>query len=327
MMKCHNNNALFTLVLFSLILITSAACRHQADQNPPAPTSIPADRAPRAWGLSDAADNIGILVLDYQTYDLQRAYLSYAAPCTPANSGGRTPPLDDDTLLQLASGFFEVTGAGWPRILDESSGEWRLEMSLTRVGDLAVIEIPPLDFGGFAIFHGCAGRLLYAADIVWSGVGEQLYPAIPLPSSALQHTGRSPASPRTFNVVFGPGAEHGDHDGKGEKAWTSVRDLNLIQELAVAPYDVLVYLYPPSVGAFQPEVAHWVVFIALPGPIDSALWTPGAVTATPSPTATGTNTWSPGPVVTMTGDPGTVLETPESPYPGQTPGADSYPEG
>jgi hypothetical protein len=48
------------------------------------------------------------------------------------------------------------------------------------------------------------------------------------------------------------GSLDANDEKSGLAAWHAVQDLNLVQELAASPYDVLVYLYPKAVGLFDP---------------------------------------------------------------------------
>jgi hypothetical protein len=125
---------------------------------------------------------------------------------------------------------------------------------------LAVLEIPPGDFGGFAVLNRCSGLVIFAGSILWMGKGEQFFPANPINPGLLAHKKTSINSPQRVDVIFGP------YVGLVEKesalsAWDSIQDLNIVQDLAVSPYDVLVYLYPRTVGMFNPADAEWVIFL------------------------------------------------------------------
>ncbi len=201
--------------------------------------------------------NIGIIVLDFQTLQLQRAYLSVQTPCDELNL-----PVDDEELALRAGGLFSAVRRDWPRrILEDEEGvREELAFETSHKGDLALLELLPGDFGGFAVLHRCSGLVVYAGSIVWMGTGQQLYPAMPIDPGALKRTWRHQVPPpEQIDVMIGPYARGAEAEGLA--AWRSIQNLNFVQDLASGPYSVLVYLYPRSVGAFAPAHANWVIFV------------------------------------------------------------------
>jgi len=86
--------------------------------------------------------------------------------------------------------------------------------------------------------------------------------------------------------MIGPAADADEE--RGIAAWDSIKDLNLIQELASAPYTVLVYLYPRTMGMLDPAQADWVIFIHRgppPEPPIIVTTIPEPVPVSPLPTA------------------------------------------
>lgn len=160
-----------------------------------------------------------------------------------------------------------------------------------------MLEIVPGDFGGVAISDPCSGLVLYAGSIVWAGGGEQLYPAAPIRSDALKRVSQQISPPRRVDVVIGPYAD-GDEEG-GIAAWNSVKDLNLVQEIASAPYSVLVYLYPRTVGMFNPANADWVILLYR-GPTPATPNPNLRPTITPPPVPTSQQLLSPPPTLIPT---------------------------
>ena len=208
--------------------------------------------------MDPSLSNIAIIVLDYQTLQFERAYLSRQEPCN-----SKRQPVPEDEIKERAGGIFNATGKYWSqRIVTDEKGNEReeLDFEIQYKGDLAILEISPGDFGGFTVSHRCSGLVLYAGSIIWSGTGEQMYPANPISSNAITRDGKVPNSPQRLDVVVGP-AVYSVKEESGIAAWKSVQNMNLVEALAKSPFDVLVYLYPRTVGEFNPNKALWIVFV------------------------------------------------------------------
>lgn len=201
------------------------------------------------WQINSSALNYAIIVLDYQTLTLKSAYIQPLSPCQHQ--------VDDEVIKSRADGFFEaVMEYGTRRVT--ADGKTELGINVQRVGDFALAEISPNDFGGAAILDPCNGLVLFAGSIVYDGAGEQLYPATPIRPDALRYqTGQIP-QPQRIDGRAGPSST--GTEGY-EKAWNSVQSLNLVQDFASSSYSVFVYLYPRTVGVFLPENADWVIFL------------------------------------------------------------------
>ncbi|MFQ5856047.1 MAG: hypothetical protein ACE5LU_10425 [Anaerolineae bacterium] len=228
-----------------------------APTTPPTPT--PGDEnGPQTvppWYVDPYSSNIAIIALDYQTLRLKNAYFTRQVPCD-----GRHPPVDDEELRWRASGLFAATGRWVADFMDEQPCPIeKVNFHISRVGDFVVLYEPAVDFGGVAVSHPCSGLVLFAGSVVWAGRGRQLYPADPILPEALEHTPEQAPPPQRIDI-WGLGGELEDVED-GMAAWNSVRGLNLVKDLASAPYSVLVYLYPRSVGLFDPDSADWVIFV------------------------------------------------------------------
>lgn len=218
------------LVMISLcitLLGTSCSRRTLPVVIPPTPTSTVTQPA---WFIDPNQSNIAIIVLDYQILQLKAAYLTQQEPCS-----SQRQPVCDEELKDRAGGIFDATGDNWSRRVTPDQGDTlgQLAFDTRCAGDLAILEIEPTDFGGFAVSHRCRGAVIFAGSIVWMGRGKQLYPANPLPSVALLRRSNSIAPPQRIDVTSGPAAPPAD-----EKSRLAVQDLNLVQELAASLYDV-----------------------------------------------------------------------------------------
>jgi len=125
--------------------------------------------------------------------------------------------------------------------------------------------LPPSDFGSMAFIYTETGETVFGATIVWMGIG-----AIQYPSAFL---GPDRFSVRAVNVELPSDAEYYDWEGniwtpdsatlaQTSEAWETVRSLDVVHAFADRPYKVGFYLYPPTVGMFDPSVAQWVIFLA-----------------------------------------------------------------
>ena len=252
-MNIGRRNYICMVVMILLLIATS--CTGAAGPFPPQ-TGMSTVQTEPPWFFNPYLSNTGILVVDYQTQRLEAAYLERQDVCSVQH-----PPVSEEELLARAGGLFDAVGKWWPRrVVQGSSGpEERLDFDITYVDHLAVLEMEPGDFGGVAVSDRCTGLVLFAGEIVWAGRGRQLYPAEGFGLSVLQHVSGQAPAPEQFDVMIGPYA-YADPQS-ADLAWASVSDLNFVQQFATAPYTVLAYLYPRTVGVFNPKFADWIIFL------------------------------------------------------------------
>ena len=213
-----------------------------------------------SWDIDPQLDNLAILVLDYQSLQLQAVYFTRQESCSSSRQ-----PVSDEELLANASEIFNAAGDNWSRrMVTDDYGNQRTELVFKTypAGDLTVLEMEAGDFGGFAVLHRCSGMVLYAGSTVWDGTGEQLYAPDPINLAELAPTEKSPAQPEAVRTLTGTYVNAKEAE-RGQAIWSSVQDLNIVQDLAKSRYDVLVYLYPRSVGMFNPGNASWVIFVQM----------------------------------------------------------------
>jgi len=158
--------ARLTIVALTLILASACNATTSPAPNQPSSSTLP------GWFIDPDSSNIAIITLDFQTLDRKGVYFTRQEPCDRHH-----PAINDEEIAARVGDIFRATQAYWSGKIDVS-----------RVADFVISVMPPSDFGGFAASHPCSGLVLYAGSIVWSGRGEQIYPAIPIHSNALQHT-------------------------------------------------------------------------------------------------------------------------------------------
>jgi hypothetical protein len=245
-----------TTLLVVVVLLTTACGGSAAEIAASSPPPVRTPPLPSQF-FDPSSSNTAIFSLDYQTLQLKTVYVSNQAPCSRTSG-----PLSDEELKRRTSGLFWATGNGWHRqIQQDANGQSHDEVAftVTHINELAVLEIIPGDVGGFAVVDRCSGVVLYAGSIIYAGGGTQLYPAVPVPQEAIQRTADQGHPPQSLQVRSGPGAPE-DTKG-GQRAWESIRDVTLVEEIASTPYEVLVYLYPRTVGVFAAYNADWVIFV------------------------------------------------------------------
>lgn len=243
-----------TLAL-AVALLLIVACGGSTREESATPTPTPLERAlARFYNVHDPYKSATVIsTLDFQTLGLKAAYFIRQGSCDTGWGAS------DEELRRTFGDFFSARGYDWAsRLLEEDASQAsRVGLfDISRVGEFVVLLMRPSDFGGVAVCDRCSGRVLFAGSVVWNGRGQQLYPVDPIASYALQRTSDQAASPRRIDV-----AGYGGDQEDGLAAWDSVLELNLVKELASAPYSVLVYLYPRTVGAFDPVTADWVIFL------------------------------------------------------------------
>jgi hypothetical protein len=226
----------------------------QEESATPAPTPLARALADLFNRYDPYESAIAIITLDFQTLRMKAAYLAYGEPCDSQ------PPVSDEEVRTRAGAIF--------------AGKYTWEINVqgggvSRVGDFVVLGVAPSDFGGVAVSDPCTGEVLFAGSIVWNGRGGQLYPVEPIPPDLLDRTSGQASPPQSIDVTGSLAASDAPGEGGGLEegglaAWDSVLDLNLVGDLASAPYTVLVLLYPRSVGAFDPAAADWVIFVHCP---------------------------------------------------------------
>lgn len=190
------------------------------------------------WQIDPERENFALIVLDYETLDFKAAYFEVFDPCSVIKPGKT-----DQELISQASNILKMT--------DERP-------QLQRVGDFSVFEIDPADFGGVVVLDPCSGQALFAGEIIGLGKGRQIYPINSIDPTALKYESTLTKTPQRINVMTSPSST--DEEGF-EAAWNSVQSLNLVHDFATQPYSVLIYLYTPSVLAFDASVAEWLIFL------------------------------------------------------------------
>jgi hypothetical protein len=128
----------------------------------------------------------------------------------------------------------------------------------------SIIYNPPLDTGDILFAYSATDDTIFAASIWWAGQGQILFPDSIDDDSLFTYDSTISVLPLTieyYNYVYE--IEDSVFRQKADSAWLSVKKLlilNSFNELG-SVFRVGFYLYAPSVGAFNPIVAKWIIFL------------------------------------------------------------------
>jgi hypothetical protein len=180
-----------------------------------------------------------VVRLDYET----SAILGYAIFCGPYTS------VDEGTARATAQADTGFGQSGW--FLSGPTPE-----------DEYVFEQPAGDFGGASAVSALSGLTVFGGSIVWGGAGAITYPSSWGPAQDLgsRCPAPAPAPPaRGFNLDSGNALSMAEVDSALAVVWQTALAGGLWKNAYV--FDAVVLLYPPSVGAFDPTTAEWVVIV------------------------------------------------------------------
>ncbi|WP_243347715.1 T9SS type A sorting domain-containing protein [Parabacteroides sp. FAFU027] len=128
----------------------------------------------------------------------------------------------------------------------------------------------PGDFGSITFLLKPTSDTIFYATIIWMGTGQIYYPKnfttdFPYLSPGLSQR----VIPMPVNVTWydmdGKVTVDSSFIKKAIPAWHAIDTLLITRAFSNHPYQAAIYLYPPSVGVFNPDVAKWIVFLYLSG--------------------------------------------------------------
>lgn len=120
----------------------------------------------------------------------------------------------------------------------------------------------PGDFGGISFTLEHTGDTIFDATIIWMGTGQIYYPSefsmqwpfeyhdLAMPKPVLEYFDWSGQKTNDPAIIQ-----------KADSAWDVVDSLIITSFFANYDYKTGIYLYPPTVGMFDPGVAKWIIFL------------------------------------------------------------------
>ena len=176
---------------------------------------------PERWDIQDDTANFAVLQVDYVTRELEGGALRYFALCDTCDAHG----------IPLNFSFKYPGDFSWSRFLYEATGD--------------------------TVFYGTT---------VWHGRGDREVPSeLVSPDSFSQ---LAVAAPNPISIEYYPICEEFIFDcrenwerSEADSVWASVRTLDIVEAFAKRSYRVGLYLYPRTIGGFDPRSADWIVFL------------------------------------------------------------------
>ncbi|HBH06174.1 MAG TPA: hypothetical protein DDX92_06200 [Flavobacteriales bacterium] len=121
----------------------------------------------------------------------------------------------------------------------------------------------PGDFGRISFDLNPSGENVFDGTIVWNGTGLLLYPTEISQAPPFTDIGAAINKPTDLIYFDVQGETTNDtlYTNPSDLVWDAVQDLGIVQAFDDAGYKSAIFLYTPGVGAFNPTVAKWVVFL------------------------------------------------------------------
>lgn len=120
--------------------------------------------------------------------------------------------------------------------------------------------VVPGDFGSMSLYLNPSMEVFFSGTIVWMGLGQQTHPQLSSntapPYDVLPNSLAVPSFMSYLDMNGAPIASNSQTD----LAWQTASSLQIVQLIAANDYDVLCYLYAPTVGMFDPGPAKWFFF-------------------------------------------------------------------
>lgn len=120
--------------------------------------------------------------------------------------------------------------------------------------------IAPNDFGSMTFRLFPSQETFFDGTIVWMGQGQQVYPIMSANTNPPYNMLTSSLNVPVFMRYFDMNGVQMSPSFQTDTAWNAVSRLQIAQLFAAANYDVICYLYAPSVGVFNPGPAKWLFF-------------------------------------------------------------------
>ncbi len=123
---------------------------------------------------------------------------------------------------------------------------------------------PPVDFGWDMFSYPCTEDTVFFATIVWMGTGSISIPEYFFPPDSFPNSDQTPnqaTSSYNFEADQWPVEAFPDIELRADSIWRDLSKRTIIDQFAEYPFHVMTYLYTPTVGSTDFNVAKWVVFV------------------------------------------------------------------
>jgi hypothetical protein len=120
----------------------------------------------------------------------------------------------------------------------------------------------PLDFGGIIFEYSQTTDTLFRASVIWRGVGSIISPSYLLPADTFKMTTNTIPKPDSLEIFeYFLNYDKDELALKCDTVWLAIDNLDIVRDFSQKLFNAGVFLYPPSVGAFDPKSAKWIVFL------------------------------------------------------------------
>jgi len=121
----------------------------------------------------------------------------------------------------------------------------------------------PLDFGQVTFKLSSLQDTIFNATIIWMGFGQIYYPSQFNIQSPFIDTNLITNKPYDLRYIDTEGDEIVESYflDKADSAWNAIDSLKISKLFAENGFKAAIYLYPPMVGTFNPNIAKWIIFL------------------------------------------------------------------
>ncbi len=124
----------------------------------------------------------------------------------------------------------------------------------------------PMDFGNITYRVQNTLDTVFFATIIWMGTGQIYHPDefnMSYPFSIINNQVEKPGNIEYYDKYGSKVYTDSAFIQSADSAWEKIDSLGITKLFSDHNYKVGIYLYPPSVGMFNPETAKWIIFFYL----------------------------------------------------------------
>ena len=185
-------------------------------------------------------DRITVVVLDYQTLQVQQVWESDAPRCAPFLGAS------ESQLTDAAEGLLDTHYSS---------------VSVDHLGQVSLLTLGNGDFYGLAMLASCDAQPIYAGTIIWAGRGSQVYPSASEVGDGLDLRTTGIGRPAGFVSLADPWVRLTVESPKADEIWAVASRVEALATTWSGGVKVLVSLYPESVGPQAEATTHYIVFV------------------------------------------------------------------
>ncbi len=127
-----------------------------------------------------------------------------------------------------------------------------------------ILYLSPGDFGWIQFNYTETGDTVFYGTIVWMGLGEIYFPDTFFPADSFFVDTSYAADPDSIYYWSSWGGATIEEDvflQSAATAYENIRQLSIVHELAEYPYQIVAFMYTPTVGMTDLTVAKWIFFL------------------------------------------------------------------